>query len=749
MIELDFGKYINEIEEIVTKAEKKFSLRNRLKEMIAEMKEFQLEIFPHKSGTYVLKGYDDIYTVLDDQTVAAQTMLGSQFMDGSLRKEAKAYERKLNEMSELIEEIAKCQRTWMYLEPIFSSPDIKVQLPDEYVLFEEVDTTWRTTMDGINEQPGIIDLSERDSIKPQFEKANNNLDQIQSSLNDYLEQKRQVFPRFYFLANEDLLMILAQTKEPRAVQPHMDKCFEGISRLVFSDSNEITGMLSAEQEEVVFCKKIDVNEGDKKGNIEKWLLETEGIMVKSLKEQCKDSLQDYLDVERTDWVKKWSGQIILAVDQIYWTEGVEKAISNYTLEEYHTALSDQILEIVKMVRGDLSAQIRMTLKALVVIDVHARDVVHELVKKNIKNNDEFDWKSQLRYYWQESGDLKVEMVNAMIPYGFEYLGNSPRLVITPLTDRCYRTLMGAKELNYGGAPEGPAGTGKTESVKDLAKAIAVQCVVFNCSDGLNYMAMAKFFKGLASSGAWCCFDEFNRIDLEVLSVIAQQILVIQRAIDNPRIKDRFQFDGTELKLNRQCAVNITMNPGYAGRSELPDNLKALFRSCAMMVPNYNLIAEIELYSFGFSEAKKLSVKVVASLRLSSEQLSSQDHYDFGMRALKAILTACGNLRRTMSEPEDIIGLRALYDVNLPKFTINDIPLFLGITSDLFPGINLPEPGYGSLLDALTEESTKMNLQATDAFIKKCIQLYETIMVRHGLMLVGEAFSGKTKVLKSL
>ncbi|XP_026818275.1 dynein heavy chain 6, axonemal-like [Rhopalosiphum maidis] len=386
--------------------------------------------------------------------------------------------------------------------------------------------------------------------------------------------------------------------------------------------------------------------------------------------------------------------------------------------------------------------------ALITVDFHARDVISTMVIRKINSDAHFEWLKQLRYYWDNIDGCVAYSINTRWSYAFEYLGSSPRLVITPLTDRCYLCLMGALQLSLGCALSGPTGTGKTETAKDLAKALATQCIVFNCSDGLNYKTIGRYFSGLAQSGVWCCFDEFDRVGIEVLSVIAQQLITITNAkLTNA---NKFTFEGREIRLIGTCAVFITINPEYVRRSELPDNLQALFRPVAMMIPDYNLIAEVILYSEGFQSSKILSHKIVKMYQLCNEQLSIQKHYDFGMRAIKSVLIMAGLFKRENPiVDENLILIRALKNSNLPKFLKDDAELFQDILNDLFPGVFLPENNFEIFLSTAKSVMESEGYQIKESFYIKVIHLFQTIAIRHGIITVGQTGSGKTTILKIL
>ena len=422
------------------------------------------------TGTYIMKSAEESAQLLDDHIVMTQAMSFSPYKK-AFEDRITTWENKLRVTQDVLEEWSLCQRNWLYLEPIFSSEDIQRQLPTESKRYQKVDYLWRRTMDAAARNPSVIDFCSDQHLLENFRECNKLLDQVQKGLSAYLETKRGVFPRFYFLADEELLEILSQTKDPTAVQPHMRKCFDNISRLTFEDDLRMSRFNSSDGESVAFGEELYPT-----GNVEDWLLEAERVMVVSLRNIFKEALDAYAQTERTQFVLDWPGQIVIAGCQTMWTAQVEEAILGGAggLEQYYGTMQQQLLDLVALIRGKLDRIKRKVLSALIVIEVHAKDVVGKIKDAGVSRVSDFEWISQLRYYWEEDErphghDLHIKAVNAVFNYGYEYLGNTPRLVITPLTDRCYLTLTGALALVYGGAPAGPAGTGKTETTKDLAK----------------------------------------------------------------------------------------------------------------------------------------------------------------------------------------------------------------------------------------------------------------------------------------
>jgi dynein heavy chain len=223
----------------------------------------------------------------------------------------------------------------------------------------------------------------------------------------------------------------------------------------------------------------------------------------------------------------------------------------------------------------------------------------------------------------------------------------------------------------------------------LGRTLGIFVVVTNCSDEHKYRDMAKIFKGVCQSGLWGCFDEFNRISLPTLSVVAAQVQSITDAKKQKLNWFWFPNEAAKIRLIHACAYFITMNPGYAGRQELPENLKVLFRGVTMMVPDRRSIIKVKLASVGYGDFDWLDKKFTILYRLCEEQLSKQRHYDFGLRNILSVLRFAGIVLRDattsgLTKTEEYLLASTLTQMNMSKFVMEDKSLFTELIGDIFP-----------------------------------------------------------------
>jgi dynein heavy chain len=759
LFSMELHRFKEEIAEIVNTATNEAKIEKEIAKISSLWSATSFGVVAYdgdESRGYLLEDCSPVLTDLEDNALNLQAMSNSPFA-GSFMHELRMWEKNLNHIAECIGVWMNVQRKWMYLEGIFiGSDDIRIQLPQAAQKFDRVDTQFKKIMSITQKNPNCLSACNSDQRLDDLRALSSELDKCQKSLSDYLDRKRNAFPRFFFISDDELLSVLGSS-QANCVQVHMLKLFAAAKALHFvRNESAVAGMSAPQDEKFEFVTQVTTD-----GAVETWMTNVESEMQRTLHLIYKEAVFHYASTKRIDWINQNLGMVTIGGSQMWWTWEVEDVFrrvrkgDKHAMKELATKLTGQLDELVTAIRDPkLLEANRKKLNTLIIIDVHARDIIDRFVRDSILDAREFDWESQLRFYWdRELDSMLIQQCTGSFSFGYEYLGLGGRLVITPLTDRCYMTLTQALTFHLGGSPAGPAGTGKTETVKDLAKALGLICFVTNCGEGLDYRAMGSIFSGLAQTGAWGCFDEFNRINVEVLSVVSSQLQAIQSALNLN--KKRFEFVGKEIRLRPSVGFFVTMNPGYAGRTELPDNLKALFRPVTMIVPDMLQICEIMLFSEGFTGARFLAKKMTVLYHLAKEQLSKQYHYDFGLRALKSVLIMAGALKRESPMfSEDLVLMRALRDMNLPKFVFEDVPLFLGLVSDLFPGMECPRVLHKALKNAIVEELDKEGYHHRDEAkfllqVDKTVQLYETMLTRHTTMVVGPTGGGKSVVIQTL
>ncbi|KAK9309475.1 hypothetical protein QLX08_000945 [Tetragonisca angustula] len=736
---------IEKYKAISVSANRELQMQQKLLKMIKEWDKISFEVsFDKQTKMNIFSNLDDIELLLEDHLIIIEEMKTSNFVK-EITFTMTNFSISLVKIQEIINQWNYIQISLLSLNSSFCHPSIEVHLAKEFLSYKEIKEILKHIQNKLSKTPTFTEINNIITSKLLLDIVGK-LEYLNQKIKNYIEIKRQHFPRFYFLSDKEIEEILFKSYNLETLDISIQKCFEGIQKMKINKEKYIYSIFGDYSEELCLEKLISLNVQN--DHEEKWLIYFEKELNTTIKNNILQSYQIFSKTFTYNSVMNFPSMAIVCTLQLYWTTKVHECLFNFkALNSLYSKYINHLNSLIGELKNYSIKRLRNLVMSLIIILIQQKDIIKLLLDKNITKSTDFEWIAQLQYYLVED-DIKVSIFNTTLNYGYEYSYHKQHLVNTPLTNRCFYTLMQAYEYHLYGAITGPSATGKSETIKSLAEAFAIQFRSFNCSNTLSYNFVTQIFKGFISCGAWLCFENFNTLKIDLLSRLAQILTSVFYIIaTNLKIT---MFEGSSLRINQIGHICIITKFSLFKCPNIPDNLKILFRTVTMIVPDMNKIVEVEFFAGGISNSKLLTSKLISLYKILSEQLWCQSCNIFNLYSMKTIVKATIYLKRSFPDQnETVLLLRSLIDVNLPKLCNIDTHIFRNIVHDMFPNVTLLPSDYTVFLETLETVCTSKSIYIHDIFKLKIIQIFELMHIHQCLILVGDPFVGKTEILNIL
>lgn len=404
LINLNLHEYEENVKTIVEKSVKESAMGKSLKEMETFWATVEFEYDKHeRSGLKILRQSEELIEILEENQVQIQNMVSNKYVEYFIVKVSE-WQAKLSNADQVLSAWFELQRKWVYLESIFiGSEDIRKQLPEHSKRFDAVDQKFKELLKDLEAEPNIIRATNNPGLFSILERLQSDLILCEKALNDYLETKRMIYPRFYFVSSADLLDILSNGNNPSMVARHLTKLYDSLAKLKFESttSKNAKQMIAKENDEhVTFVRSCDCS-----GKVEIWLNRLTDLMRETLHKIFERAVIAYEKNPREQIISEFPAQPALCTTQIWWTSEVNDAFKRVeqgfenALKDYNRKQIAQLTSLINSLLADLTPGERQKIMTVCTIDVHSRDVVAKMIALKVDSKASFQWQSQLRHRW--------------------------------------------------------------------------------------------------------------------------------------------------------------------------------------------------------------------------------------------------------------------------------------------------------------------------------------------------------------